>query len=124
LREIETVNSKSAKDLETEYATHEKLFQKPTEEELVEEVKKSYCFISEVKGRYGVEIDKKVEALEGILEPEKGKEKVASFVDFDARHGKKSEKRMFTGYKAHIAEDEIVRVVHGSKNVCDRIRLE
>lgn len=106
LREIETVNSKSAKDLEPEYATHEKLFQKPTEEELVEEVKKSYCFISEVKGRYGVEIDKKVEALEGILKPEEGKEKVASFVDFDARHGKKSEKRMFTGYKAHIVEDE------------------
>lgn len=33
-------------------------------------------------------------------------EKVVSFIDMEARHGKKSEKRMFSGYKAHIAEDE------------------
>jgi IS5 family transposase len=106
LKGIETANPEAAERLEPEYGCHEKLAQKPTEEELVEEVKKRYSFIREVKGKYGVEVDKKIEALEGILEPGKGKEKVVSFVDLDARHGKKSERRMFTGYKAHIAKDE------------------
>jgi len=92
--------------LEPEYQCREKLSQKPTEEELVEEVKKSRSFLKEVKGRYGEQIEKKVKALEGILNPERGIEKVVSFVDMEARHGKKSQRRMFSGYKAHIAEDE------------------
>ena len=106
MREIGKVDGRAAKRLETPYSSHEKLSQKPTGEELVEEVKMTYCFISEVRGRYGSEVEEKVEALEAILEPGEGKEKVVSFIDFDARHGRKSVKRMFSGYKAHLAEDE------------------
>ncbi|GEM_PF-4802913 len=75
--------------------SHEKLSQKPTGEELVEEVKMTYCFISEVRGRYGPEVEEKVEALEAILEPGEGKEKVVSFIDFDARHGRKCKGDVF-----------------------------
>jgi len=106
LRDIEKREPLVAKKLEPRYKSREELARKPTKEELVEEVEKSKAFVKEVKGRYGKEIDEKVEYLEGILEPSKGKEKVVSFVDLEARHGMKSEKRMFSGYKAHIAEDE------------------
>jgi len=93
-------------DVEPEYLTREKIIGKPTAEELVEEVELSRRFVAEVKGRYGEEVDEKVEALEGILTPGGGQEKVVSFIDFEARHGRKSPKKMFMGYKAHIAEDE------------------
>ena len=106
LKEIEKKDSLSAERLEPQYMSREKLWQKPTTEELVAEIERSRRFIEEVKGRYGEEISEKVEVLEGILDPERGKEKVVSFIDCEARHGRKSAKKMFFGYKAHIAEDE------------------
>jgi IS5 family transposase len=106
LKEIAKKDCLAAKRLEPDYLTGEKIMQKPTAEELVEEVERSRRFIEEVRGRYGKEIDQKIEALEGILRPGEGQEKVVSFVDFEARHGRKSPQKMFIGYKAHIAEDE------------------
>ncbi len=106
LKEIKKKYPTRIKELESKYSCREKLSQKPTKEELIEEVEKSRCFIEEVRGKFTDKIDKKIEYLEAVLEPSKGKEKVVSFVDLDARHGKKSKKRMFSGYKAHIAEDE------------------
>jgi IS5 family transposase len=106
LKDISHKDPLEAKRLEPEYTCREKLSQKPTKEELVEEVEKSQSFIKEGKGRYGEEVDKKVEALERVLNPRKDGEIVVSFVDMEARHGRKSIKRMFSGYKAHIAEDE------------------
>lgn len=47
---------------------------KPTAEELGEEVERSRRFMAEVKGRYREEVDEKVEALEGILTPGEGHE--------------------------------------------------
>lgn len=106
IKEIGKVDGEAAERLKSEYGCHEKLSQKPTAEELVEEVNMAHSFIAKVRGRYGSEVEEKVEALEAILEPGEGKEKVVSFIDFDARHGRKSVKRMFSGYKAHLAEDE------------------
>jgi IS5 family transposase len=106
LKEIAEKDGLAAERLEPEYLTREKIMGKPTAEELVEEVERSRRFMGEVKGRYGEEVDEKVEALERILTPGGGQEKVVSFIDFEARHGRKSPKRMFLGYKAHIAEDE------------------
>jgi hypothetical protein len=56
LKEISNKEPRTAKKLETEYQCREKLSQKPTEEGLVEEVKKSRSFIKGIKGRYGEEI--------------------------------------------------------------------
>lgn len=86
LKNISQKDSSAAKRLEPEYKCHEKLSQKPTTEELVEGVGKSRAFIKRVKGRYGEGLDKKVEALEKILNPGKGTEKVVSFVNMDAWH--------------------------------------
>jgi len=106
LKEIAKKDRLMAKRLESEYLTWEKIIGKPTAEELVEEVERSWRFVAEVKGRYGEEVDEKVEALERILTPGGGQEKVVSFIDFEARRGRTSPKRMFSGYKVHIAEDE------------------
>jgi IS5 family transposase len=54
--------------------TREKIMNKPTAEELGEEVERSRRFMAEVKGRYREEVDEKVEALEGILTPGEGHE--------------------------------------------------
>lgn len=105
LREIARRDERAALGLE-QYRCRERLAEKPTKEALLEEVDRSKAFIAEVRGRYGVEIDRMVEALERVLNPDMGTEKVASFVDFQARHGAKSGKRMFVGYKGHIAQDE------------------
>ncbi|MGQ9673151.1 MAG: hypothetical protein ACUVV5_08460 [Candidatus Aminicenantales bacterium] len=77
--------------------SREKLWQKPTQEELVREIEIGRRFIEEVKGRYGEEIEEKVEALKGVSEPGRGQEKIMSFIDFEARHRRKSPKRMFSG---------------------------
>jgi IS5 family transposase len=106
LKDISQLDPSESERLEPEYKCHEKLSQKPTKEELLEEVENSRAFIKEVKGRYGEKVDNKVEALERILNPNNDGEKAVSFVDMEARHGRKSIKRMFSGYKAHIAEDE------------------
>ena len=47
-----------------------------------------------------------MEWLEGLYEQGRGKAKICSFIDTDCRHGVKSPRRMFSGYKAHIALDE------------------
>jgi IS5 family transposase len=106
IKEIAKREPLSAQRLESEYMSREKLWQKPRKEELVKEIEIGRRFIEEVRGRYGEEIEEKVEALEGVLAPGRGQEKIVSFIDFEARHGRKSPKRMFSGYKAHIAEDE------------------
>lgn len=97
IKEIAKTDSLSAHRLESESMSREKLWQKPTQEELVKEIEIGRRFIEEVKERYGEEIEEKVEALEGVLEPGRGQEKIVSFIDFEARHGRKSPKRMFSG---------------------------
>ncbi|MHA1410538.1 MAG: hypothetical protein ACTSQY_09590 [Candidatus Odinarchaeia archaeon] len=84
MKEIAKKDSLAAKSLEPRYKCCEKLSQKPRKEELVEEVERSRSFIQKIKGNYSDEIDQKIEALEGILDPGKAPEKVVSFVDFDA----------------------------------------
>ena len=59
--------------------------------------------------------------IESIYHQERRGAKVTSFIDKDARHGVKAPGRMFTGYKAHVAEDEheivtSVEVLPGNEN--------
>lgn len=105
IREIARCDEQAAVGLE-QYRSKEKLAEKPKKEDLVHEIETSKAFIDAVRGRYGDEIDELVAGLEGIVYPEKGQGKVVSFVDLQARHGMKSRRTMFSGYKAHIAEDE------------------
>ncbi|MFQ6031783.1 MAG: transposase, partial [Candidatus Zixiibacteriota bacterium] len=129
LREIAKRDKKTVRRLIKRYSTKERLSQKPKAEELVHEVELSRDFIQELKGHYaqtgkcllGEGIEEKIDLLEKVIDPQKGEAKPVSFIDLDARHGRKSPKRMFSGYKAHIVEDESeiitsVEVLQGNQN--------
>ena len=64
---------------------------------------------------------------EGLYEQDRGKAKICSFIDTDCRHGVKSPRRMFSGYKAHIALDESeivtsVDLLQGNQNEGSQLR--
>jgi len=58
-----------------------------------------------VKGKYSSRIEREISLLEQVVDP-KGKRKLVSFADPEARFGRKSKDKRFAGYKAHIVEDE------------------
>lgn len=106
LRKIRKLNRSVAMALIKQYYTKQKLFTKPTEEELIQEINLSKKMSKEVKSRYTKEVDSLCEALAKISSGEK-EDQIVSFADLDARFGKTSRKEEgFAGYKAHISEDE------------------
>lgn len=109
LRGIHQINPRRARSLTKRYGSKQRLFGKPTEEDLTQEVSLSREFLDEVKRRYGKKqvLCEDIQALEEIMKGE-NKDRIVSFTDPDARFGRTSpeEKGGFCGYKAHIAEDE------------------
>jgi IS5 family transposase len=89
-----------------EYITKERLHQKPSSHELTEEISKTREFVSRIRGKFGPDEDELLDWLEDIYNPDRKQSMVASFIDTDARHGIKTPKRRFSGYKAHICQDE------------------
>lgn len=105
IRKISKVNPCQAEKFLKRYDNKEKLFTKPTQEELIQEISSTKQLIRETKGRYTQETDELCQALEKVVSGEK-QEKIVSFTDLDARFGVTSRKEKgFAGYKAHIAED-------------------
>lgn len=90
----------------SKYQTKEHLQEKPKPKELKKEISKTKEFISQLRGKYGEETDELLNWLEALYNPKRDEAKIVSFIDTDARHGVKTPKRMFSGYKAHIALDE------------------
>lgn len=88
------------------YFIKERLQEKPKPEELKEEISKTEEFVNQLRGKFDEEIDELLNWLEALYNPKRTEAKVVSFIDSDARHGVKSPKRMFSGYKAHVALDE------------------
>lgn len=106
LKKLEKSKPKLATKLVSKYVTKEHLPGKPTEEQLREEMAKTREFASELKGQLDQELTELLDSLESIATPEGDKTKLVSFVDPDATNGAANSKKMFTGYKAHIAQDE------------------
>jgi IS5 family transposase len=79
--------------------------QKLTKEKLVKELTLSKELIEEVQGKYSSKVEEIAHLLEEVVDPTE-KRKLVSFVDPDARFGRKSKDKKFAGYKAHIVEDE------------------
>jgi len=79
--------------------------QKLTKEKLVKELTLSKELIEEVQGKYSSKVEEIAHLLEEVIDPTE-KRKLVSFVDPDARFGRKSKDKKFAGYKAHIVEDE------------------
>jgi len=90
----------------SEYFTKERLHQKPKPNELKEEIFRTREFVEKLRGRFDGEIEELLDWLEELYQPDRTEAKICSFIDTDCRHGVKSARRMFSGYKAHIALDE------------------
>lgn len=106
LTKISKINKAKAEVLKQRYNNKEKLFNKPTQEELLQEVKQSKELVKDVKGNYTEEIDQLCDVLDKVCSGERH-DKIVSFQDLDARFGVTSRKdEGFAGYKAHISEDE------------------
>ena len=108
--------------------TPEKPSKSPTKEDLVKELNLSKEFVKEVKGKYSSNVEKIVNLLERTVDPTRKRELV-SFVDSDARFGRKTNEKKFAGYKAHVVEDESqivtsVETIPGNENEGSKENLE
>jgi len=129
---IETIsrfNPKKAKELMKRYLRKTRLFTKPKKKEITQERKLTRKFIKAVLGKFSQEADNLCKTLNSISWNRKRKDKLASFIDTDARFGRTSPsaEAHFCGYKAHIAEDEseIITSVDTLKgNEIEGVRLE
>jgi len=67
-----------------------------------------------------LKVERIIRLLEQVVDPTE-KRKLVSFVDHDARFGRKSKDKKFAGYKAHVAQDESqiitsAEVIPGNEN--------
>lgn len=108
IKTISKLNPKRAKELAKKYLKKTRLFTKPDKKEIAQERKITRKFIAKIKGKFSQEADNLCSRLNSIIWNRKKKDRLASFVDLDARFGKTSPEPEgnFCGYKAHIAEDE------------------
>ena len=88
-----------------EHSPEEESIQGVSKEDLAKELNLSKELIEKVKGKYSPRVERLTDLLEKVTHPER-KRKLVSFVDPDARFGRKSKDKKFAGYKAHIVEDE------------------
>ncbi len=105
----------------SDYYSKERLHEKPNEDELKSEILKTKEFVKKVKGKYNEEVEELLSLIETVYDPQSTSPKAVSFIDTDAKHGVKSPKRMFSGYKAHISMDESgivtsINVLHGNQS--------
>lgn len=129
IKAISKLNPKRAKELAKRYLRKTRFFTKPDKKQITQERKFTRRFIAKVKGKFSQEADNLCKTLNSISWNRKKKDKLASFVDSDARFGKTSPniEDNFCGYKAHIAEDEseiITNVDTLKGNEIEGIRLE
>jgi len=104
LRAIKKERKKLRIPLE-EYFSEQEPPRSSTKEDLAKELALSCELIQKVKGEFSSPVEREVLLLEQVVDP-KGKRKLVSFADPDARFGRKSKDKRFAGYKAHIVEDE------------------
>lgn len=106
LRKIRQMDRERSRGLIKQYYTKQKLFIKPTQDELIQEIQLSRQMTSEIRGVYTKEADLLCDAVDKICSGEK-QDRIVSFTDLDARFGMTSLKdKGFAGYKAHISEDQ------------------
>lgn len=98
--------------LKEKYLVEEKVYKKPSKEELAAEVKLTSKFIKELKGQYRAnpETNKIIDQLDKMLNPQ-DEARPLSFADPDARGGYKSPTKKFVGYKAHASLDDESQIV-------------
>lgn len=81
----------------------EEFSQRPIKEKLAKELALSKELIEEVQGKYSSEVERIADLLKQAVDLTE-KRKLVSFVDPNARFGRKSEDKKFAGYKAHVVQ--------------------
>lgn len=104
LRQLEKEKKELDESLKR-YLPEKEPLQKLSKEKLLKELTLSKELIEEIKGKYSSKVEEIAHLLEQVIDPTE-KRKLVSFVDPDARFGRKSKDKKFAGYKAHIVEDE------------------
>ncbi len=119
---------KEAERLEKEYIDKDKTYHKSTEEEIKEEVDKTRGFIERLRffcvDRIEPWLNLLAQTLDKIIRKEG--DRIASFVDTDARWGHKAPEKAFLGYKLHTVHDESrivtsVETMSGNENEATRL---
>lgn len=107
LKRISKGNVELADKLKAKYITNTYNLGKPSQEELKDEIIKTKDFIDQLKGNFDNETEELIQSLKALSSPDQeNKSKIVSFIDPDATNGAANSKKLFTGYKAHIAQDE------------------
>ena len=110
---IESISKeKEQTRLKERYLSSEKVYRKPSKQELAHEVELTTKFMQELKEQYKINSQTRriIEQLDKMLNPQ-GEARPLSFADPDARGGYKSRNKKFVGYKAHASLDEESQIV-------------
>ena len=99
--------------LKQRYLDEEKVYKKPSKEQLTAEVELTTNFIKELQGqcKTNPEINKIIAQLDKMLNPQQDQARPLSFADPDARGGYKSPDKKFVGYKAHASLDNESQII-------------
>jgi len=129
LREIKKERKGIDKALEKYLPEKDASSREPSKEEtLAKEHTLSTELIRAVKGKYSPRVEKQVHLLEETVEPER-KRTLVSFVDPEARFGRKGKDTRFAGYKAHAVADEShivtsLETLSGNENEANEANVE
>lgn len=99
---------KEAEELAKQYIDKKKTYHRSTEEQIREEVERTRRFVLRLKSFCVDRIEPWLALLAQTLDKiiRKEADRIASFVDIDARWGHKTQERTFFGYKVHTVQDE------------------
>jgi IS5 family transposase len=127
VKKISKINPSEAEILKDKYVNEKRLDGPPTDEEIQKELSITKDFIEDTKDTFDREdIKELIALLETAVNQQERKaahpkhkepDEIISLSDKDARHGAKSKKKMFFGYKAHISMDEGSSIITSARTI-------
>jgi len=126
VKKISKANSKEASILNEKFVNKDRQFGPPTNDQIKQELDITKEFIQETKGKFNPETEELIELLNTAVAQQqrradnpghKEPDEMISFTDTDARYGCKSEKKRFTGYKAHISLDSESGIITSARTI-------
>ena len=126
VNKISKINLKDASKLKERFASEDRLYTPPTNEQIQKELSITKEFIIQTKGKFSHQVEELLELLETAVNQQQRKandpkhkepDEIVSFADTDARYGYKSDKKKFVGYKAHVSMDEESEIVTSARTI-------
>ncbi|MFC1806923.1 transposase [Candidatus Omnitrophota bacterium] len=125
-KKISKTHLKDSENLRKTYVNEDRLSAPPAKEQITRELDITKSFIAQTKGKFNPEADEFIELLETacskqqrkVLDPNhREPDEIVSFTDKDSRFGYKSEKKKFSGYKAHASLDDESGIVTSARTI-------